>query len=57
MNKEAALRKHLVGLLGGKGAHVAFEEAVGDFPAHLPDWSVGYPGIQPEQEPCITRIP
>jgi hypothetical protein len=35
MNKEAALRKHLVGLLGGKGAHVAFEEAVGDFPAHL----------------------
>ncbi|MCK5573972.1 MAG: DinB family protein [Bacteroidetes bacterium] len=35
MNKEAALRKRLVELLRGKGAHVAFEEALGNFPEHL----------------------
>ncbi len=35
MPDEAALRKHLLYLLGGGGAHVSFDHAVADLPAKL----------------------
>lgn len=40
---DTALRKHLLDLLGGGGAHVSFDHAVADFPAMLRGRSV--PGV------------
>lgn len=35
MTQDETLRKHLLDLLGGGGAHVRFDDAVKDFPAEL----------------------
>ena len=49
MDRDKALREHLLYLLGGGGAHVDFESVVGDFPVALVDRRVEHIPYTPWQ--------